>query len=40
MGTLAAGLAADGWTLDDVPAAMESAAGAGAAACVRLGAFD
>jgi fructokinase len=39
MGTLAAGLAADGWRLDDVDGPMRDAARAGAEACGRLGAF-
>ncbi|MGZ5357227.1 MAG: hypothetical protein ACXWE8_12870 [Solirubrobacterales bacterium] len=40
MGTLAAGLAAGGWRLDDIEPAMVRAAAAGAEACTRLGAFD
>ena len=40
MGTLAAGLAASGWRLDDVEGPMRDAARAGAEACTRLGAFD
>lgn len=40
MGTLAAGLAAEGWSLAGVEEVMERAARAGADACTRLGAFD
>ena len=40
MGTLAAGLAASGWRLDDVEGPMRGAARAGAEACTRIGAFD
>lgn len=40
MGTLAAGLAAEDWSLTWVDAAMERAVRAGAEACTRLGAFD
>lgn len=40
MGTLAAGLLAGGWRLDDVAPVLEHAALAGAEACTRLGAFE
>ena len=40
MGTLAAGLAAGGWRLEDVEGPMRDAARAGAQACTSLGAFE